>query len=76
MSALRDIMIERMIGDMSKIFTFKNGVTKTPQELLDIAIPKIEAAESDVKDLVLNLIEQSKDKSLPLTWLTGEIKKL
>jgi hypothetical protein len=76
MSALRDIMIERMIGDMSKIFTFKNGVTKTPQELLDIAIPKIEAAESEVKDLVLNLIEQSKDKSLPLTWLTGEIKKL
>lgn len=76
MSALRDIMIERMIGDMSKIFTFKNGVTKTPQELLDIAIPKIEAAESDVKDLVLNLIEQSKEKSLPLSWLTGEIKKL
>lgn len=27
-------------------------------------------------DQLLNLIEQSKEKSLPLTWLTGEIKKL
>lgn len=75
MSALRDILIERMVGDMTKILTFKNA-TKPPEELTKIVMPKVEAAEAEVKALVLNLIEQSKEKSLPLTWLAGEIKKL
>lgn len=33
-------------------------------------------AKQEVVDQLLNLIEQSRDKSLPLAWLTGEIKKL
>jgi DNA polymerase-3 subunit epsilon len=33
-------------------------------------------AEPDLKAHVLNLIEQSREKALPLAWLTGEINKL
>jgi hypothetical protein len=35
-----------------------------------------DTAKEQITAKLLNLIEQAKDKSLPLTWLTGEIKKL
>jgi hypothetical protein len=38
--------------------------------------PLSKPAKQRIKKLLLNLIEQSKEKSLPLHWLTGEIKKL
>lgn len=33
-------------------------------------------AKQAIIDELLNLIDQSKEKDLPLTWLTSEIKKL
>lgn len=65
MSALRDIMIERMVGDMTKILTFKNAA-KSPDELRIMVMPKVEAAEAEVKALVLNLIEQRANLALTL----------
>lgn len=41
----------------------------------DAAMKRDEAKER-ITGMLLNLIEQSKDKSLPLTWLAGEINKL
>lgn len=40
--------------------------------------PKVsdQDATKQIVDKLLNLIEQAKEKDLPLTWLTGEIKKL
>jgi hypothetical protein len=43
-------------------------------------IKKLEAQKDEIKkditNHLLDLVEQSKEKSLPLHWLAGEIKKL
>lgn len=75
MSKLRDILTDYMVGEMSQIFTFKNA-GKPSKELMEMTMPKIDDAAAEVKILVLKLIEQSKDKDLPLHWLAGEINKL
>lgn len=72
---LRELLTDYMVGEMSQIFTFKNA-SKPSSELVAMTTPKVDAAEAEIKALVLNLIEQSKEKDLPLHWLTGEIKKL
>lgn len=32
--------------------------------------------KQEAKDKILDMIEQAKEKGLPLTWLTQEVKKL
>lgn len=36
----------------------------------------IDPAKEEVRTKLLDLIEQSKNKGMPLTWLTAEINKL
>lgn len=42
----------------------------------DKLIFSVDPVKEQIKEQLLNLIEQSKDKDLPLHWLAGEITKL
>lgn len=49
---------------------YNDRIDNEPKEL------DIDAAEEAIKDKMLGLIEQSKEKDLPLAWLTKQISEL
>jgi hypothetical protein len=59
---------------MSKLDDIFNDIFVQTLELrLEEDIP---LAKQEVKNLLMGLLEQSKDKMLPLTWLTKQIENL
>lgn len=67
-----DDTLENLMLDVGKDGHFAWSATRTAKKL----IAQHSNRKQEIVDQLLNLIEQSKEKSLPLTWLAGEIKKL
>jgi hypothetical protein len=54
-SKLDDILIDRMVGDMTKILVPSNA-DKSVQELNNMVVPKMEQCRQQIKDLMHELI--------------------
>lgn len=75
MGKLRDILIDRMVGDMSQVFTFKNA-SKPIEELNKMTMPKVDHAEKQIKDLMLQITTESRDHALPIAYIEQKIREL